>query len=244
MNWRVWQALKKKFTRRPRPVGLLPGYALWAAAYAPQAHNPLMAVEQEAMLALLPNVQGKVCLDLACGSGRYARLLRERGAGRVVGVDYSAAMLARSHYPGCGLARAHFLALPFAANTFEVVVCGLAVGHEPNLPGLLAEAGRVLRPGGGLFYSDIHPFGVLAGWQRTFTAVNGAVYALPHHLHLPGHHVQACRAAGLTVTAMAEPALPEFGRFPLALVIRAQKMRMSESANQRISDLQSLISNS
>jgi malonyl-CoA O-methyltransferase len=228
VKWQLWQAIKHKFTRRPRPVGLLAGYALWAAAYPPESHNPLMAAEQGAMLDLLPEVRGKVCLDLAGGSGRYGHLLQARGAGRVVGVDYSAAMLARSLRFGGGLARAIFLALPFAAASFDVVVCGLAVGHEPKLSGLLAEAGRVLRPGGVLLYSDIHPFGVLAGWQRTFTAANGAVYALPHHLHLPGDHLQACRAAGLTLTAMAEPragksAPPEYGRFPLALVIRAQK---------------------
>jgi toxoflavin synthase len=33
-------------------------------------------------------------LDLACGEGFYTRLLRQTGAGRVVGVDLSAGMIA------------------------------------------------------------------------------------------------------------------------------------------------------
>lgn len=37
--------------------------------------------------------QGKAVLDLACGEGRYCRILKQRGAARVVGVDISAGMI-------------------------------------------------------------------------------------------------------------------------------------------------------
>ena len=88
--------LKKLFHSRklPIPVDVLTGYAHWAKNYPPQSHNPLMQLEEQAMLSLLPdNLSGKNCLDLACGTGRYLLQLQARHAGRVVGVDYSAEML-------------------------------------------------------------------------------------------------------------------------------------------------------
>ena len=49
-------------------------YARWAPSYPAEAHGGYMAVEQEAMLRLLPDLTGAVVLDLACGTGRYAKL--------------------------------------------------------------------------------------------------------------------------------------------------------------------------
>ena len=66
-------------------------YAAWAPHYPPLAHNALMQVEERAVLALLPPVTGLVALDAACGTGRYLRVLEERGARRVFGVDNSPA---------------------------------------------------------------------------------------------------------------------------------------------------------
>ena len=210
-------------------VDVLSGYAQWAKAYPAEAHNPLMEIEQRAMFRLLPPVKGKMCLDLACGSGRYLRLLREQGAGQVFGSDYSAEMLAQARLtnPEIGLVRCPFLALPFATESFDLITCALGVGHEANLHCLLAEAGRLLRPGGSLLYSDFHPFAALNGWQRTFTA-NGITFSLEHYIHLYADHLHACRAAGLTIEAVLEPAggphaPAQFARLPVVLVIRAVK---------------------
>jgi malonyl-CoA O-methyltransferase len=228
--------LNKLVTRlRPanEPLDVLSGYACWAGSYLPEAHNPLMAAEQAAMLSLLPpELAGVACLDLACGSGRYLQLLRERGACRPVGLDLSEEMLAqaRRYQVGLALVRAPFLALPFAGGTFDLITCGLAVGHEPALAHVLAEAARVLRPGGQLLYSDVHPLGTLSGWRRTFTTPDGAVHSLEHHLHLYGDHHRAAQTAGLAIEAVLEPtagpAAPErFRQFPAVLVIRAVKLR-------------------
>ena len=227
---------KKLFHRKKDLVTLdvINGYAHWAKNYPATTHNPLMEAEQQAMLSLLPkNLGGKVCLDLACGSGRYIRILQERGARRVIGLDYSPDMLAQANNPESNiqqpkLVRAPFVTLPFASEMFEFIICGLAVGHEKDLYQLLTEAARVLHPGGMLLYSDFHPFGTLLGWQRTFTADNGAVYSLEHHLHLYSHHQQSCRAAGLTIDAVLEPfggpnVPPNAQNIPVVLVIRALK---------------------
>jgi len=72
-------------------------YALWAAEYPPWAHNPLMQAEERAMLSLLPDdLRGKVVCDAGCGSGRYLRHARRRGAAALIGLDLSEAMLQRA----------------------------------------------------------------------------------------------------------------------------------------------------
>lgn len=230
----------KKFlsAKQPTQLDVLTGYAHWAKNYPAKAHNLLMELEQEAMLSLLPaDLSGKTCLDLACGSGRYLLLLQARGAAQVLGSDYSAHMLAQAHAASepSGLIRHPFKALPFANETFDLITCGLAVGHEKNLCQALAEIGRVLRPGGYLFYSDFHPFGALRGWQRSFTTENGATFHVEHYLHLYNHHQQACAGAGLQIETVLEPkpgppAPPEYRDFPVVLVIKAIKPFSSGSS--------------
>ena len=56
----------------------LTAYERWAPLYPPVAHNPLMRVEQRAILEVWPRMDGQRVLDLACGSGRYSNLSRKR----------------------------------------------------------------------------------------------------------------------------------------------------------------------
>jgi SAM-dependent methyltransferase len=51
-------------------------------------------IEEFTMLQMLGNLQGVTALDLACGEGHYARMLRRHGAARVIGVDLSEGMIA------------------------------------------------------------------------------------------------------------------------------------------------------
>src|SRR5262249_45036079 len=50
-------------------------------------------IEEFTMLKMLGNLAGLTALDLACGEGHYARLLRRHGAARVIGVDISEGMI-------------------------------------------------------------------------------------------------------------------------------------------------------
>lgn len=208
------------------PLEPLEAYARWAATYPPAPHNLLMEMEQAAMLELLPEVRNKVALDLACGSGRYVNLLRARGAANVIGLDLSREMLAAASSPQKKLLQGDLCALPLASAAFDLVVCGLAVGHVENLHSVIAEAGRVLKAGGEFLYSDFHPFGALAGWRRTFHAGDGKEYAVRHFTHWYEDHVAACRAAGLEITAVREPKIEvkhKWRGFPAVMVIRTRK---------------------
>src|SRR5665213_1925655 len=71
----------------------LEAYERWAPMYPPVAHNPLMRAEQRAMIQAWPSVAGLRVLDLACGSGRYSRLLHEANAAEIIALDFCAPML-------------------------------------------------------------------------------------------------------------------------------------------------------
>ena len=193
-------------------------YAEWAPTYPPHAHNALMEVEEAAVLSVLPSVAGRDVLDAGCGTGRYARLLRERGARRVMGVDRSLAMLARAerswHRVGADLR-----ALPVMAGAVDLIVSGLAIIDVPELSRVAAEWRRVLRPGGAVVYSTLHPVGATLGWTRTFDTASGP-RTLPACWHTLAQHHRACDAAGLAIDRVVEPSLD--GRTPVALIIRAR----------------------
>jgi malonyl-CoA O-methyltransferase len=211
-----------RFLRRQlRPLSSQNAYALWAEAYPAQAHNAFMQLEQAAMEQLLPDLAGRVVLDLACGTGRYGLLAQAKGAAQVMGLDNSLPMLHAGKLTKIVLA--NLTALPLASNTFDVLVCGLAVGHLPKLDPIFAEIGRVLKPGGQALISDLHPFQALHGAQRTFTA-NGKQFAVEHYPHFYTDYHRSAAAAGLLIEALLEPELPEKSGLPVVLVLRLQKL--------------------
>jgi len=177
-------------------------YERWAPTYPPRAHNPLMRAEQMALLAKLPAVARRQVLDLACGSGRYAKLLWARGARDVVAADFSQAMLSR--VTAGHRVRATLTALPFATGSFDLVVSGLAIGHASDLAVCLAEIARVLRPGGELHYSDFHPEAARVGLTRSFRDATHQTFTVPPAGFELEEHREAARRAGLTIDSIDE----------------------------------------
>ena len=94
----------------------------------------------------LPN--GRV-LDAACGTGRHTVEIVKAGHD-VVGVDATEAMLeqARKKLPDVEFLQSDLSKLPFEDGSFKSIVCGLAVGHVPDLGPVMKEFARVLEPGG------------------------------------------------------------------------------------------------
>jgi malonyl-CoA O-methyltransferase len=210
---------------RPAVLDVGEAYARWAPTYPREPANEMMRLDQREVLRLLPDVRGRRVLDVGCGAGRYLDRLTERGASRVLGVDPEPAMLSRAA-GRAPVACAGLPRLPFASAAFDVVVCALVVGHLPHLPGALAELARVLRPGGTLVYSDVHPAGAALGWRRTFRAGDGREYAVRHVVHARSAHQAAWAAAGLAIEAVSEPradAPGRHGRVPALLVVRGRR---------------------
>lgn len=87
-------------------------------------------------------------LDLACGAGAMSAQLAKPGR-TVIGLDRSEVELAEAAARGRGpLVLGHASYLPFADGAFDAVVTSLGVGVVADRPRFLAEAARVLRPGG------------------------------------------------------------------------------------------------
>jgi SAM-dependent methyltransferase len=137
-----------------------------------------------------------------------------------MGVDLSDAMLSRARTIGARIVRGDLCALPFEAGSLDLVVCGLALGDVAALDVALAEIARVLRPGGGVIYSVVHPAGAAAGWSRTFES-NGRQCAIDGHWHSLDQHRRACALARLTIDEWREPAL-DAADAPAVLVVRAR----------------------
>ena len=109
---------------------------------------------RKSTIAQLRLPPGSLVLDLGCGTGDLARSLHARRQ-RVVGVDLSLGMLAAARAPAVPLVQGDAVALPFARASFDGVVSGFAVRNFADLPGVLDELGRVLRPGGRLALLEV-----------------------------------------------------------------------------------------
>jgi demethylmenaquinone methyltransferase / 2-methoxy-6-polyprenyl-1,4-benzoquinol methylase len=99
-------------------------------------------------VAALGLPDGSTILDLACGTGDLAAIVTRHG-NEVIGSDLSAGMLAARRHPFPAV-QADALSLPFATGAVDGVVCGYALRNFTDLAASLAEAARVLRPGGRL----------------------------------------------------------------------------------------------
>lgn len=214
----------------------LAAYERWAPLYPPIAHNPLMRAEQQAMLLHWPEVADLRVLDLACGTGRYSRLLAEGGPDQLIALDFCVPMLMQ--VPNGSRVCASMTQLPFPADTFDVVISGLALGHATDVSNWMVEIARVLRSGGTLLYSDFHPDAARAGLTRSFKDIDGESCSVPHAQHPLSAQIEAANAAGLRLETVHEVRVggelcepfaksEEFYRrwdgLPIVLVVRARK---------------------
>lgn len=186
-------------------LDLREGYAQWAATYDRPLR--LFGIEEPPMRRRLDPLPPGDVLDAACGTGRYAAYLAARGH-TVVGVDRSPEMLdlARAKLPGARFDLGDVTDLPLDDASVDTVVCALALVHVPDLAPAVAELARVVRPGGRIVVSDVHPFLVMLGWQAQFPSDDGRAW-MRLCRHLPSDYLSAALDAGLVVRGCEEPVL-------------------------------------
>jgi len=157
-------------------------------------------------------------LDAGCGTGRVSRYLDAQGC-RVAGVDVSPGMVAeaRRARPDLPVVVGSLAALPYVDARFDGVLLWYSTIHTPpeGQPRLLAEAARVLRPGGHLLVG----FQAGAGTRD----VAPAYRAFGHEVELERHLVTADQVGGW----LAAAGLREVAR----LVRRAQGGERDDQAS-------------
>ena len=97
------------------------------------------------------DLAGATVLDGGCGMGRYLRVAAE-GAGLVVGVDLSEAVLAARDLTrdaaNVAVVRGDLLRLPLAEGTFDHVYSIGVLDHTPDPRAAFLSLARMLKPGG------------------------------------------------------------------------------------------------
>jgi ubiquinone/menaquinone biosynthesis C-methylase UbiE len=180
-------------------------YEQWAPSYDGPG-NPLLELDLpliDDILARLPPGRG---VDAACGTGRLAARLVARGH-EVTGVDASEAMLqqARARVPDARFVLGDLAGLPLPACSVDVVTCGLALTHVHDLAPVFAEFARVLRPGGSVIVSDVHPGLLYRGSIVKSLSAAGEPQVAAYHRRNVADYVRAALAAGLVLRLLEEP---------------------------------------
>ena len=120
------------------------------------------AVEEQLLRLLPPGPIGRA-LDIGTGTGRMLEVLAPR-VEHALGVDASRTMLALARVrladaalPHCTVRLADMYALPLADRSFDLVLLQMVLHYAAEPAKVVAEAARVLAPGGTLLVVDLAP---------------------------------------------------------------------------------------
>lgn len=143
---RYWEANADAWSRQSRA-----GYDIYRDA-----------LNTPAFLAMLPPVAGRDGLDIGCGEGTNTRALTGLGA-RMQAIDIApsfirhAEALETADPRGIGFRTGDAMALPYPDASFDFATAFMCLMDMPDQGRALREAQRVLRPGGFLQFSILHP---------------------------------------------------------------------------------------
>lgn len=220
-------------------------FNLGAAGYAFMTDQPAWRASCAALAERLP-AAARLVLDLGCGpGGTAAAVARARPAARVVALDLAPAMLGQARRAAArrGLAgriapvRADAARLPFPAERFDAVVGHSFLYLVPDRAGVLAEARRVLRPGGRVVF--LEPTDEPFSWRAVLAHSRDPRFLASVLLWRPFSRIHgrfsraalaaALRAAGFTNVQVA-PALAGLG--VLGAADRAEPMPAEAPADR------------
>ncbi len=126
----------------------------------PIATEAFSGVSNVSCFAEIP--AGATVLDLGCGAGLDSLIAARRvgAAGKVSGVDYSAAMLARARQAARGIANVLFCCaeagkLPMATGSIDVALVNGIFNLNPEREAIFDELGRVVCRGGTVYAAEL-----------------------------------------------------------------------------------------
>jgi len=135
------------------------------------------AFNTPAFLMMLPEVVGLKGIDLGCGEGYNTRLLIDRGA-QITGLDHSGAFVKAAARKGCSaFVQGDGRALPFRSGSFDFATAFMSLMDMMDVPAVLREVARILRPGGFFQFSVMHPC-FSPPWRKNLRDASGQTRAI------------------------------------------------------------------
>jgi len=180
ITWKLHQQMQKYvyryLTRRISADDFL--FINWGYEQSPPMALPLEASDEPYRYciqlyhrtAAQADLGGKRVLEIGCGHGGGASyLMRALQPASYTGLDLNPAGIAfcqkRHNLAGLEFVQGDAENLPFADESFEVVINIESSIHYRQFPRFLAEVARVLRPGGHFLYADFRPRYAIAAWE-------------------------------------------------------------------------------
>ena len=214
------------------------GYDRWSLVYDGEL-NPLVMLEEPVVRGWLDAPEGLRVADVGCGTGRHALWLAQAGAS-VDAFDCSAGMMtkARQKLSDVGVRlQNHQLpaSLPVADSTFDVALLALVADHLADLETTFRDLRRVIKPGGRVVFTVLHPAMNLLGITARFTDPDsGSEVRVEAFEHTYGDYVTAALKSGLHIEEIVErkvnadlvgrtPRAEKYLGWPLLLAMRLRK---------------------
>jgi ubiquinone/menaquinone biosynthesis C-methylase UbiE len=214
-------------------VGQRVDYDAIAPEYDARYATPRYADVALALRAWACGSPGARLLEVGCGTGYWLQVLGEDRL--AIGLDSSAGMLARARtrVPSSPLVRGDAATLPLGDASVDAVLCMNAFHHFSDQPAFIAEAARVLVPGGSFCTVGLDPHRGASRWPvydyfpgtrerdlarypevaRVRTWLAGAGFE-----DCESHVVQRIRSTRTADEALASPMMQRSGTSQLALL--------------------------
>ncbi|MBN2446191.1 MAG: class I SAM-dependent methyltransferase [Phycisphaerae bacterium] len=213
------------------------GYDRWAEIYDDEL-NPLIVLEEPVVRGWTGDPRGLRVADVGCGTGRHSVWLADAGA-QVDAYDSSDGMMTRARAKvGDGVRFIeHTLpdSLPAADGTYDLVLLALVADHLADLDATMRDLYRVLRPGGTLILTVLHPAMNLLGLTARFADPRtGEEIRVAAFEHTYADYVMSALRAGFTIEEITErradaalaakaPRAEKYLGWPMLLALRVAK---------------------
>jgi SAM-dependent methyltransferase len=189
-------------------------------ARSPELDDDFWLFHLRHFLGLLPPPE-RLTVDVGCGEGRLTRALAAAGY-RVAGADTAFPLVkaALTHPRGAPAIVGDAARLPFPDESADLVIAFMCLHDFDDMPAAVAEAARILTPGGRFAMALHHPF-ITARFAGTYVAERRYTLTVQHNdasmtyegTHRPlAAYSTALTAAGLVIETIREPAKDHAGQ--------------------------------
>jgi SAM-dependent methyltransferase len=163
---------------------------------------------------------GRLTVDVGCGEGRVGRILIAAGH-QVIGCDTAFPLVkaaAKAPQPGTAVV-ADAAKLPIRDHAADLVIAFMCLHDFDDMPAAVAQAARILAPGGRFAIALLHPVfttrltGTYADEQPYTLTIDRAGQSMTYHgMHRPlTAYTTALTAAGLAIETIREPLMTGSG---------------------------------